>query len=403
MVDVIDTYDGPRLFVATNALQAHFLVLWADQDEDNDYWVYLPITEYRLDELYASAMSIRDAYLAAEEKFVYFVTESLNKHDSFDVKLLSVADLDQEYLPPPDDFLETRERFSAMETAVDADDDLPCVHRVSVNLRKKVDFARVSHLVAAWTNSISALAQEPFVPVSASVGSFVVDLGSKDEAKVAAYFQLVDAYLNDREEIQVDSPQHVEMLRFLVRMLNEIVSSRLTLKASIISDGGNSPGILLTRDRVQRLLVRLERRLSVTLTSADVPQADDIQRLFRLVELINATNQAGSAELEVTPRQVSYYKHAARILRFLDDDNFVTSHGRHLVSLGNEDRLAVARIAFEGSAVGFAWLTWANARTSDDLDPSTAFQFLSETVVNLSEDTRRRRALTLRSWIRSFS
>lgn len=50
------------------------------------------------------------------------------------------------------------------------------------------------------------------------------------------------------------------------------------------------------------------------------------------------------------------------------------------------------------SDVGSAWIDWSDTANFLDIDPSTAADFLAETVVGLSESTIRRRAVTLSSW-----
>lgn len=403
IVDILDEYDGPRLFVAINAVDTYFLAFWADRTDNAEHWLYVPVSERRLNELYSGSIPIRQAYLKPEEPVVYFITESLEIPGDFTCKALSPTELDVDFLPPPDDCLTLGEQFSALDGSISPGAAFSSVHRISVNLGRKVDFASVSRVLSAWTSAIKAATQLPFVPVGAAVGSFVVNLGANESAAIDKFFRSLHQNLSTDLEISANETNDVLAYQQIRRLLNEIAVSGLTLNASIVVGVPDTPEIILTQSNVADFLTRLNSYLTTRLLSSDIPQADDLRRVFRIVDLIDKGNQAGAGALQITPRQIAYYKHAARALGFLDDMNLPTSQGRHLLSADENERLRIAKSAFAGSAVGFAWLEWSGVHSLDAIDPETARQFLSEVAVNLSENTRRRRAITLRSWARAFS
>ncbi len=105
IVDVLDFYDGPKLFVARNTTGSNFLSLWVDEDGQNNWWLYLPISQGRLDELHSGTLTIREAYIDAEENFVYSIGEPISKEAGFQLKIIQSSDLDYDLLPPEGDSL----------------------------------------------------------------------------------------------------------------------------------------------------------------------------------------------------------------------------------------------------------------------------------------------------------
>jgi hypothetical protein len=137
---------------------------------------------------------------------------------------------------------------------------------------------------------------------------------------------------------------------------------------------------------------------SATLLSSDVPQADELQRVFSLVEILAKTGSVTPEALGVTQRQVSYYKHAAKVLGLLAEFDRLTPSGELLPKLSGEQRLAVTCVKFESSRCGAEWIRWAGKATLLEVPPESAESFLAEAVVDLSEATVKRRAATLMRW-----
>ena len=71
LVDVWDYYDGPRLFVAQNAAGAFYIALWADEDDTTNTWLYVAVSEDRLERVQTGQISLRAAYLDPEDGKVF--------------------------------------------------------------------------------------------------------------------------------------------------------------------------------------------------------------------------------------------------------------------------------------------------------------------------------------------
>lgn len=142
------------------------------------------------------------------------------------------------------------------------------------------------------------------------------------------------------------------------------------------------------------------REIPVRITNRDVPQANEIEKVFQAVDAVLAGRKATVDDIEgiTSPRQVNYYLQAARLLGFLDEDNQATSRARSLVGISLEQRLALTAVFFEDSTVGRAWRTWDGKDRLSAVEPESAQEFLEVCVIGLNPTTIKRRASTLREW-----
>jgi hypothetical protein len=147
------------------------------------------------------------------------------------------------------------------------------------------------------------------------------------------------------------------------------------------------------------------------LRSVDVPQANELDRVFRIVELLAAGRPVDVMGLrlgrdldDIDPRQVAYYRHAARILGLIDSYEFMglTPAGSQIAALDDtKARLVRAAVLFELSALGQAWLDWAGKHSIMELEPCTAAIFLNART-EVGGATIGRRASTLHRWLTAF-
>ena len=134
------------------------------------------------------------------------------------------------------------------------------------------------------------------------------------------------------------------------------------------------------------------------LASEDVPQANSLERVPRLVRLL-VRGEVRQLNREFRARDHDFYHHAARILRFLDEQNRPTRLGHDLAELEDREVWVALAEAFKGSVVGSAWLRWQGVGDVRLLDSSRAKEFMR---ARADFGARDRRASTLRSWIKKF-
>ncbi|HFE45573.1 MAG TPA: hypothetical protein ENJ18_08765 [Nannocystis exedens] len=147
------------------------------------------------------------------------------------------------------------------------------------------------------------------------------------------------------------------------------------------------------------------RRRGVVVYKDHVPQANTVEQVFQAVDAMLDKGVVSVTDIKGinNKRQVNYYRQGARILGLFDDDNQPTSRAKALIGLHYKNRLALTAIFFEDSPIGRAWRVWAGVDRLVDVDPSTAREFLQTCVVGLSGTTPKRRASTLKRWLKELT
>ncbi|MGH7298202.1 MAG: DUF7226 domain-containing protein, partial [Polyangiaceae bacterium] len=185
-------------------------------------------------------------------------------------------------------------------------------------------------------------------------------------------------------------------------LLETLKNHRATLEVIMVDAQGEEPlqrqPITLTFKTAKSVLPPVREIASKTLDSSQIPQADDVTRLFRLLDLLKDGVEVTAEALEVVPRQVNYYKQAGRILHLLSEDNELTGGGAQVARLGHDERRMSLAVLFEESDCGAAWISWSGAATLAEVNPESAVAFIRAAVPTLSPVTAKRRAQTLTAW-----
>jgi hypothetical protein len=96
------------------------------------------------------------------------------------------------------------------------------------------------------------------------------------------------------------------------------------------------------------------------LSTDHIPQADRIERVLQLV-----SDEAGPAEQPPhDERDLAYYRQAARILGWLDEQHQPTASGVALRQASESQRWPLAALAFAASPLDAAWLSWSGVPLS---------------------------------------
>ncbi|GAB4539388.1 MAG: hypothetical protein Tsb0020_53140 [Haliangiales bacterium] len=248
------------------------------------------------------------------------------------------------------------------------------------------------------------------VPIGARPGSFVLQLevGRAGESTDRAFVALVALLARARRREPVASafdapgPGLIELAQ-LLRLLR---TNGLQLDVHMYQSSGprTHQHLTLGRAEADALLPALRPLEYRRLASAEIPQADTLGKVFALLSYLAEDVEISAATMNITPRQIAYYKQAARILGFLNRENGLTPAGDQVVRLADQpDEQLIATVAhFEGSRCGRAWIRWSGGDDLADIDPDSAEPFLRAVVPTLNPVTARRRAQTLQAWHREL-
>jgi hypothetical protein len=153
-----------------------------------------------------------------------------------------------------------------------------------------------------------------------------------------------------------------------------------------------------------------QSEIRIRLLSSDVPQADSLEKVLVLVSLfiqykssIEIIREKFLEVSENTSRNFSYYRKASEILGLIDWRSHPTNVSVVLNGLPTaEKKMRFLASQFLSSNVGSSWLKWSNVNDLSDIQSDSAYEFLIEVCPSLSENTAKRRARTLKSWLEVF-
>jgi hypothetical protein len=428
--EIYDVYDGPRLFSASSTTGTTLLAFWIAEHTDGDEWLYVPISRVRLDEVVEGVLPLRSAFADPEDGVVFRVRTCFD--GSSEIASTPPALIEERLFPPADDRLQGM-RISAGVLESDTMDvrEVPALaplknvtvpreylagrirQKLNIERRKArpVAFEAVTAVLARWRVFFEHVFEavggrsDQLVPLLAEPGSFKFTLTLPKGRTAERAFETVRDFV-DRIEANA-APQldprtlDVDLKEFeaLVATLREH-ELMLTIEQEPDRTTSESSRAVVLDLRVETFVAnRAQEAAAQYLASSDIPQADDLSRVLRLIELMSQNTDVNSESLDVTDRQVNYYKHACRVLRLLDDDNALTTVGQQVVSLTDtEAQYAALAMQFETSICGWRWVQWSHGKTLLDVQSTSAEAFLGETAPILSQSTARRRSRTLQTW-----
>lgn len=106
MQETLVEYDGPRVFSCQSLTGQRYIAGWAEERQEDDLWLYLPVSEARLISVRSGGLTLREAF-ERPEGFVYLVTLPTDPELGPDrVEPLLGGSLQEEWLPAPEFRLE---------------------------------------------------------------------------------------------------------------------------------------------------------------------------------------------------------------------------------------------------------------------------------------------------------
>jgi hypothetical protein len=99
LLEVFDEYDGPRLFSCRDDEGQQYLALWVDETAEADLWLYVAVSESRLQAAKEGSITLRDIFLSAESgEVLELVTYRDGRPTTVD-RTLATAEIPRGWLP----------------------------------------------------------------------------------------------------------------------------------------------------------------------------------------------------------------------------------------------------------------------------------------------------------------
>ncbi|KQU34215.1 DUF6575 domain-containing protein [Rhodococcus sp. Leaf233] len=99
--DTFVFYDGPRVFTARSTTDQIFLAGWAEEGEHADLWLYVPISQARLNLVRSGGVTLRSAYLNPEG-YLYLVSLPDDESEQDDARKIETDQVQESWLPAAD-------------------------------------------------------------------------------------------------------------------------------------------------------------------------------------------------------------------------------------------------------------------------------------------------------------
>jgi len=130
LLDVYESYDGPRLILCQNTAGQLFLGLSVEETHEEHVWLYVAISEERRRQIENGAMDLRTVFVTPEDTFVYEV-RSATTAGEISISLHRPDELQDVHLPVAD------ERLPQLLVAQILEESLDTVARVATQRRRE--------------------------------------------------------------------------------------------------------------------------------------------------------------------------------------------------------------------------------------------------------------------------
>lgn len=400
--EVYEYLDGPRLFAVRNNIGTMFLVFWCDEEEDATGWLYLPISEARLNQLRRKEISFNAAFRDPETVYFLVYTGIPSRGDT--AKLVSVGDVDTEFFPPEGYYIENVNVINAKTDGWSFETILNGA-RPSAEVWAQF-IGRFRELLEDIMNTLANIGQNQkplrIFPQGTMPGSIKMKYSADDNRFAAAALEVIDQLItSDEEELRLLLKEHKINTSQLKDFLTTISSHQLDVEIipKLATDGNM---VEFPNELVRRCVAYLDNINYVTVESIKVPQANDIDKVLEAVSMIGDGIPLIPESIDglTTIRQIQYYTRAAYAFGLITRENQITAEGRFINSrTSREVKYEVLADIFEFTDFGWAWMNWAEVQYMTELIPETAADFLIASVADLNEVTAKRRASTLKKWL----
>ncbi|AFW95459.1 hypothetical protein ANA_C12750 [Anabaena sp. 90] len=222
------------------------------------------------------------------------------------------------------------------------------------------------------------------------------------------YFRLLDFYFHALIQQRLKN----EINSFIINSWQDCVAGLKENELRVnLAVSTNSPELYFVNSISTEDIPKVEESVqqNIRVLSRDIPQADNLERVLDFASLLIQYPSSPSIVRQkfldidgISERQFFYYLKAVEILGLANERQEPTASCYILHRLQNEAKKRFLAYQFISSKVGSAWFNWQNANDLSDIQPDSATQFLLEVCPSLAEETAKRRAKTLKSWLNIF-
>lgn len=428
--NVYEYYDEPRFFSASSSVGNKYLCYWLGSDETGDKWLIFGVSAKKLKAIEEKKRCIRDSLLYQEEttsyifevaygddepaKFKFFLSKDIEKHiklpkpglyisntpdyEDYSKKLVAQA-------PPQEKSIEIIKRKNlATPNETSHEIHIDKVSRKSKPLMMNQIIKVLNSFNDFYRSMTDALdINSSMFPSGHREGSFILSLDVEKfeviENELVELFELVSREADIKPFVKLKGIDTA----FLLDLFYSVADSNAVFDLRNNQSGRSIVNLSAAYAKHYINDQEFIHLADSSIRSSQVPQANDLDKLFEVVSKKASGIYITEEEVSLTERQIQYYMHAASTLGFMDAHDTITALGRRIAQADSQTRMIITARCFQLCECVQAWITWAQVKNVIELDPSTATDFLIECCSTLSPSTAKRRASTLNKWYQQLS
>lgn len=404
IINIYEEYEGPRIFSLENKTGASFIAYWIGDTDDSENWYLIPCSKARLISFEKKKIDLLKMLSQQEQNNFYKVEHPFDSKAQVIVTPLFSAQINNIKLPKNGLYVEKIK--SASLSLIN--ENLIATHEFIVSKsnrdsKKNVLLDHVSRVCDTFSHLALAFNKKSSIqPLTARYGSFAISLHAEElESFEDTFSQVAELMINQKDITSFLCDKDID-IRAFCDFLESINSSSVDFELrNILKKDTN---IIIHKHNANVYLKQLSRLSLQYISSIRVPQADDLDKVFQVVDLTWEAEDITSEILNVDKRHVEYYKKATMILGLTTSHGTLTSLGERVALCSDDEKkMRLTAHAFEASDCCWAWMNWSDVQKLTELKPSSAQQFLEECCPTLSGTTIERRAQTLSTWQQKLS
>ncbi len=401
-------FDGPKIFSAENETGASYFSYWVGDTSSHQKWFIIPCSKSKIIAFEKKQLDLLSLLENQEQDYYYSIQIPYSKKEEmiFDISHRNkIAEIE---LPKKGVFVKkiTAYSSSSLEKNLIPTHEL-IVSKTNKKSRKNIFLEHMSMVCERFCELLDGFNKAnnltgDIQALTARYGSFAISLHASELVKFEIFLAKVSDLMIHKKDIILLLTEYDIDIKAFCNLLKSIETTSIDFELKITSQ----PNKIIKIHKIDASIYLLQlSRLSLEyISSIKVPQANDIDKIFMLIDLKWGHEPITAEALKVEPRLVAYYKQAARILGFLEFNGDLTSNGQKIaLSSDYIVRMRITANAFEASDCGWAWMNWFDVTELNKLDPDSAVNFLRERCPSISEETSVRRGGTLTSWHHKLS
>jgi hypothetical protein len=394
--NVYSFYEQPLVFTAYNENDQLFFCYDLGVQDDNELWLLAPISEEKVRKLENKDIPIVDALIQSSTyKAILYMEPFVG--DDIKQSLCLVKKLP--YLMP--------DKSVFIHENINYDNRRKHTHKIRINRpnTKVIDSGTLNSANERFVNFCKNVWHKHDIPSKVLLhdairGSFIyrVEVINKDVEKDLVH-EIINKIANKDDFIKAVDERELD-LKVVKKLFDEIKSHNLTIQ--LIDEDSTDIVFELDEAYVHELAKFVDKRLGTYLDSSMVPQADNFKTIKRYLVLVKEKGFVTSQDLGIHERQVSYYQDACELLALVHDYSKLTPFGLAASEASEKVFSDIIKTQFMNTECGSIWMINQGVKDLSEIDENSAANFLIEFCNGLSESTARRRAQTIKAWVKNF-